>query len=395
MFKYLNYFFLAYCIIKPATISLFGSIDGAGRIEVFLVLFILFGQLITKDNFLKLAVTTPCRYWFLWCIYVTIAWLYFGLPHPTLTNFLFIFHCIFKPCLALFISIQEYKRDSKLFSQWMLLVLVFYTIIGVFFDTGGSEEERGGELLGNRLALNAMAMSAVAAFQYIRNNIKLYHFILCILLATSAIMMVATRKALTGEFIILLFFIFSKINLKKVHHVFLLIVIAIGIYYAIDYILNNTLLGERLSNIEEDGLKYNDSNNPFLNLLGDRAFFYLVGWDLFIDNQLFGIGINNFMAVTKYTLPIHSEYIVQLAECGIVGTIMFLMFNIGILQLIFRSRKNDYDKSTYGVCLGWMCALLFIGLTAWTYDQIVYFVVTGLIIGHCLSRNQLSKDSDQ
>ena len=148
-------------------------------------------------------------------------------------------------------------------------------------------------------------------------------------------------------------------------------------YLSVTYILQNTMMGERFQSIEDDAEVYNTTNYGILSLLGDRAFFYIEGWELFLKSPICGIGINNFMQVAKYPMPIHSEYMVQLVENGIVGFVLYLFF----VWSLFYTTNKLCDIGFRRLALGWIMSVLFISFTSWVYDMSHFYIIFGLIIG--------------
>ena len=118
-----------------------------------------------------------------------------------------------------------------------------------------------------------------------------------------------------------------------------------------------------------------------MNFLGDRAYFYINGWRLFCEQPVFGIGLFNFRQTMRTHLPIHSEYIVQLCEMGIIGSILFINYYRSIFKRI-RIVNSLGEKKIALIFLGWMAALLFVSLTTWTYEFPRYFLITGIFVGY-------------
>ena len=147
-------------------------------------------------------------------------------------------------------------------------------------------------------------------------------------------------------------------------------------------ILSNTLLGERLFEAATNTNKFNTTNSKFLELMDDRAIFYIEGWLLFIENPITGIGLRNFMVDFDYEHPIHSEYMVQIAETGIIGTTLYVIFYTLIIRLILKTRKNKLNSNIFLIMFGFIATILFISLTSWTYEFSRYYVIFGLIIGY-------------
>ncbi len=144
-------------------------------------------------------------------------------------------------------------------------------------------------------------------------------------------------------------------------------------------------MGQRFYAIEDSAERFNTSDIAWLNFLGDRAYFYIEGWELFKENPICGIGINNFVVIAQSELPIHSEYIVQLCECGIIGCILFVLFYASLLRYS-RGIKGDIRHKI--LFTGYLRSVIFLGLMAWTYQFTYYFICFGIIIGYRALANQ-------
>jgi O-antigen ligase len=95
--------------------------------------------------------------------------------------------------------------------------------------------------------------------------------------------------------------------------------------------MDHTVLGRRLNDIEETSKLYNKTNIAVFDLLGDRTYYYLKGWELFVKHPVTGIGLRNFRIKTGSKETMHSEYMVQLAEGGIIGSFLFILFSFWFL----------------------------------------------------------------
>ena len=149
--------------------------------------------------------------------------------------------------------------------------------------------------------------------------------------------------------------------------------------------MENTVLGERFLAGEENSDKfipYQFRDNWFFNFVGDRAGYYIRGWQYFIDNPWTGIGLTNFMVYDYVHHVLHTEYMVQLTECGIIGTTLYLLFMGCIAYNLFYVFFKIEKRETL-IYAGMYGAVLFISFTAWTYQFPIYFIVFGVIIGYC------------
>lgn len=380
MLKLINYFFLAYILIKPGLGFLFYSIDGAGRISILLGILILLLN-INNIEFRKVLKSAPVLIWGLWGVYTAVNWL-FHRVETVQVPWIFIGNQIFLVWIAMVVVTYECRRNYQTTLKFILSCFVIYVIFGLLFQRDTIYQSgRGGAVLGNVLPLTSLSMVATAVFMYVKKWLTLKNLVIIIILSLAAILFVATRKALGGLLILLFFLLITKYPLNNVKNFLSLIFGLLVFYVGLSFMLDNTILGERMHGIDESANQFNTSNLRILNFLGDRAYFYIKGWEIFKEHPLTGIGINNFMYIDKLKLPFHTEYMTQLAENGIIGTILYVSFYCNIFKQIIRARKYHIISNEYWPYLGWMFAVLFISLTAWVYSFVHYYIVFGLVIG--------------
>lgn len=386
MLKFLNYFFIAYVLIKPALNMLFQTIDGAGRIQIMLGVMILLFNMGNRE-FHKILKLPSVAIWGLWGIYTSINWL-LNRVESDVTPWIFIGNDIFLVWVALVVAIYESKINYYLTLKFVLYCFSCYVLLGLLFQSGAEYEMtgRGGAILGNMLPLTSISMVATASFMYVKKWLKLRTFILIVALSVCAILLVATRKALGGLVILILFILIAKYPLNNVKSWVYMLSLCLIFYIGLSVIMNYTVLGERMQSIDDAASEFNTSNIAILDILGDRAYFYIRGIEVFMEHPLTGIGINNFMYIDSSELPFHTEYMTQLAENGILGTVLYILFYFSIFKQIHNARRNKVIGAEYWVYLGWMFALLFISLTAWVYSFKHYYIVIGLVIGGIISK---------
>lgn len=384
----LNYIYIIVTILWLPVQKTFLQFDGKARTLFFLTIIVMIINTQYK-SFRKLAFSRPSVIWLVWCIYVianaTIQGYSVNLP----MGYYFVLK-ILSPYVIMVTSAYEYSKNENRFLKSMLATFVVYSIIGFYFMDNfyiAMQEGRSADnTLGNLLALNTIFISFFAALLCNKKAISPKTFYLFLAFAGTIITLSATRKAFGAVLIIYAFYLFSQIKLKAGNIIKYLTIFVI-IYLGIDFIINNTFIGERFNEIEDSAELFIDTNNPFLKMMGDRAFFYITGWDIFLDNPIFGIGLSNYGAYTNTDATIHTEYIVQLCECGVVGTFLYVMFYISIISKTLNNKKTSSpDKSQRMVMLGAILAILFISLTAWTYDFPFYFAIIGTVIGY--TKNQ-------
>jgi O-antigen ligase len=111
-----------------------------------------------------------------------------------------------------------------------------------------------------------------------------------------------------------------------------------------------------------------------------RARYYLDGWDLFLNNKINGIGLTNFMYYDIRSRALHTEYMAQLAEGGLIGTLLFLLFYSYIIISLFKIRKNKSLKKSAEAYLLSMIIMLILFTGVWIYRNPMMWVLIGLSI---------------
>lgn len=385
----LNYFYIVLTLLWLPLQKTVLHIDGKGRILCYLTILVL---LINSQyrNFRRIAFSKPAAIWLVWCLYIIIKVFIQGYSVNSLPIGFFIILKVLSPYVILVVSAYEYSKNCNRYLKSMLTTFVIYSVIGFFFMDNfyaAMQEGRSADnTLGNLLALNSVFITFFAALLCNRKVLTKRLFYVFAAFSILIITLSATRKAFGAVFIIYIFFLLSDLKLTF-GNVVKLILLFVVLYWGINMMIDNTFIGERFLAIDESAEMFTDSKNPLLKLVGDRAFFYIVGWEVFLKNFVFGIGITNFPIYTETELMIHTEYIVQLCECGIVGTFLFVYFFVSLIKCSRTNVAIIQDKSLTTTMLGGICAILFIGITAWIYEFSFYFAVLGTIIGQSKIRS--------
>ena len=379
----LNYFYIVFVLLwEPIHATIF-TLDSKGRIVVYLTIFIFLLNFISNRRFQRFSLSKPMIFWGIWLIYSSINLKITGYHGDLPFLFYLILH-LFTPFVMMLIVSVEWHYDPKKILYVLLGVFMIYglsLIILIDNYTGFTGEQNVGTF-GNMGPLNILFVIFYSGLLFAKKWIKKQHLYLFIFFAFLIIVLSATRKAFGAAVIMLAFIILSQIKLspKKLVQVAVLSIITI---WGGNFALNNTTMGKRFATIEESGEIYNTTDNETLNLLGDRAFFYIVGWKIFLEKPITGIGLNNFQKKANSRVRIHSEYMVQITEGGIIGSSLFLFFNLWISLNLYKNWKNNKNnRSIILVLIGGFSAILFINITGWTYAFPHYFACFGVIIGY-------------
>jgi len=295
-------------------------------------------------------------------------------------------HVIFKPYLVMLLACKEIIRDKKISLHILAVVFTAYalssiTILGGVVDYGGHVGRTIGEL-GNRGPLITVFIIFFVGLLFVQGWLSLNKTIFFVVFSFAVIAMAATRKAFGGAVLISLTLVLSQLEFRF-KNILVVALLSVVMYSGYNYAMENTLLGERFEHGTEVGEKYNTTHIETLNFLGDRVNQYLLSWELFLDNKLSGVGLGNFMRETGSPLVLHSEYMVQLSEGGLLGTLLFLFFNLWIgTHIVKYWFCYPRRRPVIWLLAGAYGAVLFINLTAWTYSFPHYFIVFGTIIGY-------------
>lgn len=387
LYSYFNYFFIAIVLLWKPLQGTVLTFDGKGRILLLLTV-MAFVLNCNRHIFKKLLFSKPIVLWLVWCLYVTINTYFHGFRSENLSFSFFIFNHVYCPCMIMAVSAYEYIKNARRFLKVMLWIFLIYTFIGAFvMDIGYVAENEGAvnvNTLGNALALNVMMIIFFTGVLYCRKEITLKTTIVLVLFAIGVVVISATRKALGAGVIMIIALMLSQVKLTFSSFLKMILPVIV-LYYGLTFVMGNTQMGERFADSEEKSSKfvkeYNVGNNPFLKMVGDRAPQYILGTQLFIEHPITGIGLTNFQRESRYPYRLHTEYMVQICECGIIGCVLFVMFYVVIIKQLLAYYRRDFIRSSAIVMLGGIAALLFIYITAWSYSICTYFAVLGTIVG--------------
>ena len=83
------------------------------------------------------------------------------------------------------------------------------------------------------------------------------------------------------------------------------------------------------------------------------------------------------MDATSLELRLHTEYMVQLCENGIIGFALLMLFYYQLLKGLWKKHKDGYSTA---MCLGGLLMVLFLNLSTWTYNLHIAMIIYALLI---------------
>ena len=380
----INYLFVFLVINYSLIVRFITHIDSAEYGLIFLSILVF---VINARSFNSLQLRKPIVFWLLWCIYAFLN--YYMHPHVNPMDVLALYRRVFIPLIVMTVVVKEYKANPNKILWVCFITHAVYMLMGFYFDRGilyridDAEHE-----LGNAYAIIS---SFTLFYLMLLNRTKKINTVLLVLLTVVimlALAMSGTRKAFGAGVVFLVFWLLSLLELKKVRSWIIVAVFLWVGFWGYNQLMENTYMGQRMEYLEEQQEGYLPPGAPkILGVFGDRAAHYYYGWFLFLKRPLFGVGtgqtyIDQGGNVRAYT---HTEYISQLADQGLFGFLLFAFFYYWIIKRLFKQYRNDKNV---GMCmLGGMAAILFLSLTAWTWEFPQYFICLGVLIGYCTMNN--------
>src|SRR5690606_12203321 len=283
-------------------------------------------------------------FWGIWVVYSAINLIMQGY-HGEISFLFFCMHSLFVPFLVMLITSKETIRNKKQVLQLLSIVFIIYAFFSVT-ELGaqtGTDSDRGLGALWNEGPLTALFIIFFLGLLYVNGWINIKKLVPLILFVFVVIALGGTRKAFGGAILLVATLVISQLTLSPKKFILITVFTSFA-YFGYTYVMESTSMGDRFKEGLEAGENTNTTDIKLLNLVGDRATFYITGWQVFSENTFTGIGLGNYMRETGSVHVIHSEYMVQLAEGGLVGTLFFLLFNIGVGSSLFSAWKKFPKK---------------------------------------------------
>ena len=366
-------------------------VDGAGRFISLLTLSLIL-TLILKKDFIRISLSKPLIIFGVWVVYAFINRLINGNFHDELPNYTF-FTLIFVPYILMvtinYLSIKNFKR--------VINVLIFGLYLSLFilimFNEKSSVDRLGWTVNSNTVGMMSTILLMFLYLKYFIKKISLLFLILLSIIPIITIITTGSRTAFGG----LLLLIFTHFIINRSRSTLVTIVrFLIGIFLLLiplNFVLHNTTLGERIlstTNQAEDGNKM-ETGNVILDKFGDRGVFYYMGWQVFIEKPIIGIGLNNYMTYVDGDQEQHSEYMIQLAELGIIGFLLFFSFYISVFRNLFRLKRSSIKQNRNEIYFFYTVIILAMITATRMYSTWYLFTVVGIVTGYITKENYSEK----
>lgn len=371
------------CIIWPALQSQILHVDGAGRTIVFLSAVVVLLNLLELWKQKKIFATPAFLCWVLLLGYS--MWNAFSKGfYAEWGTFIFLMVNFFHPLILLVIAMLELYNDKETGVKVIWVALGVYLLIGLPSLAMSLDDRLMVEGLGNLYPLHAVAFLFVSSILYVEGKMKAWLYVVLVIGISAIILESGTRKAFGAEAIILAGVIINAKEKRTWKSWITTILSGVLLVIGIKYVVNNTELGTRLNQGQDDDyyvqLVENERiNSVYMYLLGDRAGQYEMAVELHREHYWTGIGLTNYMDVSRGDHVLHTEYMVQLCENGTIGFALLMLFYVLTIIALFINKKKVKSKCI-NISLWGLAAILFINLTSWTYCMNYVMIFYAIIL---------------
>lgn len=396
MISIYNLFYLFLSILWSPLQVYYLRVDGAGRTMMFFSMIAVFLNLNSFIRLNKIFKSPAFLCWTILGLYAIVNSMIKGFDEPfgTMT---FIRNNFIDSYIFLSIAIIEHSRNKYHCLKIVWIAQLVFLVMGLLhlsLDESGIRLEA--DTIGNMLPLTAVSFCFVSSVLLLNNRLRLgwSGYIIILFFTLYIIVSVATRKAFGAIVFIVLGVVLGKLNKMDLKNIFWVLLSTIIIYWGIVWIMDNTLLGNRIEEaVGESAVNLSDNpqiNNFLLSLLGDRASQYYEGNIIFLQHPITGIGLTNYMAYSSSQYRLHTEYMVQLCENGLIGIILLLLFYSFLIIGLFQMKKSG--RSVYLYFFG-LLAIFFINLTAWTYCMNYVMIIYAVLISDIQTVKSINNNS--
>ena len=238
----------------------------------------------------------------------------------------------------------------------------------------------------NRIGLYGVILWSLLLYKYYKFKKKPYSLILLIALSILPIITIfkTGSRSVLGVFVIIIvgiFLIHRSRDFLKSAAIYIVGIVFVLLFF--NFVLENTYVGQRLAATGEQAERHSLNTGTIFDKFGDRGLFYIYGAYEFVKSPVFGIGLENFRTPGGYVM--HPEYMVQITELGIVGSILFLLFFgwVGKENLaVLRMKITPFDRKSIEILTLAFVGILIFGTALWFYKVPIAFTLFGLLIGN-------------
>lgn len=335
-----------------------------------------------KGKLWKTVFSRPALIWLVWIIYALINTFFLTGYHPSGVQNEFVFISSIVVAYLFFLLIIVCKSETKDLLNVLIFAFFCRLLLSVIFDTlepSGLEyiQRFGIEFNSNIIAIGALFLISLILLKYVTYN-SLNAFGLCIsVVALLTIFFTASRKTYLALVVLIAGLAYMGRSKYFIKNILLGSLVFIILFFGITWTLANTTVGERMLSSYERTIYAKNVEQMF----DHRAGYFVNGWELFKDHPINGIGLKNYPYFNQSTHNLHTEYMVQLTECGLIGISLFVFFYWYIIKwlLLIRTKIIPY-KTIAETYLVLFFVMFFLFLGAWKYNIPIMWVLIALAV---------------
>lgn len=311
---------------------------------IFIIVFMMYWG--RSDLFRRLSMSFPLKIWMILTLYHCINALIKKVPEVNILDILHGFRIYSCLCIFLYWGVVDFRNTIKVLTSCFVYYLCISFVVCDFDD------ELSGRFTGVIYATALGQTAAVACFyfvyNYMVNKITLQKIILYFFLSFVIIVLTQSRNSLAMFGIAILSFVYIYVTKgKKNTKILLLFILGVASLFILYQYFINSDFAARMSEVSarhENSYQFNaySTGTFFDDIVGDRLIYYVLGFVLFKESPLTGIGMWNFQYVTDTTYPLHSEYMVHLCEGGLIAVILWALFWIYIIYNVCKYLEGRY-----------------------------------------------------
>jgi hypothetical protein len=361
--------YLLYVFVRVAFHQVLLLPDGAGRTLFVLNIFFLINFLINRKRFFN-SIGKISIIWLIWCIYAFLNTLIQGFTFD-MEKWQF-FNYLFTPFISLVLSHNVFLHSKSPSFLFYLSIATFVQLFVYFFFTSTTNYLEGDRLGDDLINSNTIALIVTLGIIVISISgyFKFLSRSLVFLLILFSFIIVLTTGSRLG-FISSVFNIFSTIillsNNKLISRPFFILFVIIISLFAFQRFSSDLLVLERLKTTKEEG-DIIAKTGTVLDYLGGRGVYYLHGFEIFMNNPFYGVGLNNYRKFNPISnQPNHVEFMIQLSELGIIGgLLMFFFFTLILVKVRISLCKDKLFKFFVFLTI-W--SIILMGGSYWLHNQ--------------------------
>lgn len=314
---------------------------GSGILSVVSLIYIAVFLYLCKDcRFQRIAKSWPLIIWISLTAYHLVNASLKQVPEIDFVDYLRGFKVYASICIFTFFFVVDFKSTLKQLILW----LGIWLLIAFHFTDYTPGARLSGKIIAVQFGKIAAIMAICSIYLAAVRKYTIKHLLLMLLWPLLFISLSQTRNAFGMVVIQLLgyYYAFVMKGKMKIQWVFVSVLIAISLWISFGFVLENTGLGDRiLSDIDSvEESKYREqflTGTVFDYIAGERIEYYAIGWEIFNNYPITGIGLDNYQDFIKGKYPMHVEYMKHLAEGGIIAFILWIMFIVNLFRIVLNA----------------------------------------------------------